>query len=262
MKQIFFLSGLARSGSTLLGSILSQNPDIHVTPTSPMLDLLCFTNQALNTVEEQYTYDHKTVSDNIYNGLIESFYKNIDKPIIIDKHRGWPKNVVPASQFITPNPKIICTNRPVAEVLTSFIVLIEKNKQKDNFVDNALRKKQLPINNQNRARVLWEDYFSDPFRSMNYGLKNHRENLHMVEYHDLISKPDEVLSGIYKFLDLPEHNHNFNKIDNACAELKDSAWGLDNLHNIRPKLEKKSVPPEEVIGKELTLLFSQYDLKY
>ena len=101
MKQIFFLSGLARSGSTLLGSILSQNPDIHVTPTSPMLDLLCFTNQALNTVEEQYTYDHKTVSDNIYNGLIESFYKNIDKPIIIDKHRGWPKNVVPASQFIT-----------------------------------------------------------------------------------------------------------------------------------------------------------------
>ena len=76
MKQVHFLSGLARSGSTLLGSIVSQHPQIHVTPTSPLLDLLNYVNQALNTVEQQYTFDFDTVSTNIYLGLIDNFYQN------------------------------------------------------------------------------------------------------------------------------------------------------------------------------------------
>ena len=40
MKTFYFLAGLPRSGSTVLASILNQNPEVYVTPTSPMLDLL------------------------------------------------------------------------------------------------------------------------------------------------------------------------------------------------------------------------------
>ena len=40
MKTYHFLAGLPRSGSTVLASILNQNPEVYVTPTSPMLDLL------------------------------------------------------------------------------------------------------------------------------------------------------------------------------------------------------------------------------
>ena len=45
-KTIFYLSGLPRSGSTLLGSLIGQRPDFTVTPTSPFLDLLCYTDEA------------------------------------------------------------------------------------------------------------------------------------------------------------------------------------------------------------------------
>ena len=39
-KTYFFLAGLPRAGTTLLGAILEQNPDIYVGATSPVLELL------------------------------------------------------------------------------------------------------------------------------------------------------------------------------------------------------------------------------
>ena len=66
-KKIFFLAGLPRSGSTVLGSILSQHPEIAVTPTSPLLDLLCYTNQAFNEVKQKYTYVTDKITIDINN---------------------------------------------------------------------------------------------------------------------------------------------------------------------------------------------------
>jgi sulfotransferase len=263
MKQLFFLAGLPRSLSTGLGSILSQNPSITVTPTSPLLDLLCYTNEAFNRLNEKYTYDSKTVSSNVYKGIVESFFENIPTPIVIDKHRGHPRNVNPLKMFVTPNPKIICTVRPIPEVISSYIKLIEKNKQDDNFVDNSLRNKRIPVNISNRAKCLWEEYISDPYQSMIHGIKNHREHLHIVEYNELVNNPTNALKDIYKFLELPFYEgHQFNNIHNHCAEEKDAAWGLENLHKIRPKLEKTSTPPEEILGPFLTDYYTQFNLVY
>jgi hypothetical protein len=36
-KKFFFMAGLPRSGGTLLSSILSQNPDVYVSPQSTLL---------------------------------------------------------------------------------------------------------------------------------------------------------------------------------------------------------------------------------
>lgn len=263
MKQLYFLAGLPRAGSTLTGAILSANPSITVTPTSPLLDLLCYTNEAFEKLNEKYTYDSKTVSANVYHGIVNSFFENIQTPIIIDKHRGHPRNVNPLKMFVLPNPKIICTVRPIPDVIASYIKLIEKNKQPDNFVDNDLRNKNMHINTANRAKVLWENYISDPYQSMLFGLKNHRENLHIVEYDRLVKDPVDTLKKIYAFLNLLWYDkHQFSDIHNACAEGKDAAWGLENLHKIRPKLEKQSTPPEEILGPFLTDYYSQYNLVY
>lgn len=263
MKTIFFLSGLPRSGSTLLGSIIGQNPDFHVTPTSPLLDLLCFTNQNFNLLDQKYTYDKDVVSANVYKGIIESFYKHIDKKYILDKHRGHPRNLVPLKRFVADEPKIICTVRPVSEIIASYIKLIEKNKQSDNFIDNHLKSKKIPINIGNRAKCLWEEYIISPYESMKFGLKNYRDNLHIVEYENLVNKPDIVLKEIYDFLGLPHHlGHLYENIHNFCAEEKDAAWGLENLHLIRTILKKTSTPPDEILGPYLTEHYNQFNLVY
>lgn len=263
MKQLFFLSGLPRTLSTGLGSLLSQNPAVTVTPTSPMLDILCYANEAFEKINEKYTYDAKIVCANVYKGIVESFYKHFDTPIIIDKHRGHPRNINPLKTFVTPNPKIVCTVRPIPEIITSYIKLIENNNQSDNFIDNDLRKRNMHINTSNRAKCLWENYISDPYQSMAYGIKNHRENLHIVEYDSIINNPIETLKGIYKFLELPFfENHQFTNIKNTCAEEKDAAWGLENLHKIRPELKKTSTPPENILGPFLTDYYNQFNLVY
>ena len=49
MKNIYFLAGLPRSGSTVLAAILNQHPSVHATSTSGLLDILVGTLTAWNS---------------------------------------------------------------------------------------------------------------------------------------------------------------------------------------------------------------------
>ena len=54
----------------------------------------------------------------------------------------------------------------------------------------------------------------------------------------------------------------YDNIHNFCAEEKDAAWGLENLHLIRKSLGKTSTPPEEVLGAYLTDYYNKFNLVY
>jgi len=260
MKTLFFLSGLPRSGSTLLGSILSQHPKLQTTPTSPLSDLLCFIDDGFSKIDLQYTYDKKNIVYNTYNSILENFYNHIEKPCVIDKHRAWCKNISSIEKFLKQKPKIIATNRRVSEVLASYILLIEKNNEQDNFVDAHLRMEGKMITTDNRLECLWRNYVSDPYESLVYGLTNYRDNIHLVDYNDLTKNPEKELLKIYEFLEVESYSHDFSNIFNTCSEDKDYAWGINNLHQIRPKLQRTSPPAEEVIGIENVKLYDKFNI--
>lgn len=261
-KTILFLAGLPRSGSTLLGSILGQNPKITVTPTSPLLDLMCYTFESFEKLNQTYTFDYKKISDNIYQGILENFYKDVNTDIVIDKHRGWTRNIGPIKQFITKEPKIICTYRKISEIITSYIVLIEKNNLENNFIDEALKERHLPITTENRAKILWNNYISDPYESTVYGIKNCLNNIIFVSYDELILSPQNTLKNIYEFLNIENYSHDFANIHNYCKEDKDYAWGIKGLHDIRSQLKKQSVNPTSVLGPYLTSYYDQFNLQF
>lgn len=240
-KKLFFLSGLPRTGSTLLGSILSQNPEIHVTPTSPMYPLLVETNEAFNRLSLQYTYDHVATSNRVYHALVDAFYDDIKETVIFDKNRGWPKSVEAIKLFLNPDARIIATVRPIAEIITSYIVLAEKDP--DNFIDAHLKALGKDITNESRANLLWSVYLKAPYDILKEGLKTHPENILLVEYNDIALSPDETLEKVYEFCGLDPFTHVWEGIKNTCAEAKDEAWGMKNLHDIRPTLGKRSVNP-------------------
>jgi hypothetical protein len=179
---------------------------------------------------------------------------------VIDKHRAWPRNVNSVKKFLGKDPKIICTNRRISEVIASYITLIKKNNQQDNFVDNYLRSIGKEITLDNRVECLWRNYISDPYESTVFGLSNFRSNIHLVDYNNLTNDPQKELEKIYNFLQIESFDHDFNNILNTCAEEKDAAWGLENLHKIRSKLGRTNLPPEEVIGKENTDLFDKFNI--
>jgi hypothetical protein len=61
---------------------------------------------------------------------------------------------------------------------------------------------------------------------------------HIVEYNDLISKPEETMYGIYKFLELPNYKHDFSDIQKIESD-NDAVLGLPkDLHCIRKSLSR------------------------
>ncbi len=260
MKTLYFLGGLPRSGSTLLGSILNQHSDIYVSPTSPLGDVMTDIEKSFDTLDQQFTFDRKNISYNVYTAVLANFYNHIPKSTILDKHRFWGKNLDTVQMFLSNKPKIVATYRPIPEVLTSYISLIERTKHENNFIDNHIRKDNLPITNNNRADYIWRYYVSPSYDSMVYGLTKYPELVHLVEYNQLLSDPQEELNKIYEFLEVSSHTNTFHNIENACGEQKDEAWGLKDLHTIRPKLSKISQNPIDVIGEENVNLYSKFNL--
>ncbi len=139
MKNIYFLSGLPRSGSTVLAAILSQNPSIHATSTSNLLDTLVGTLRAwadsLTTKAQTDQKKEEEKIQHVLNNICKTQYHDIDKPIILDKARGWADdtNMRTMSKVLGHKPKIIATVRNVEDCAASF-VRVAKPKDLDHFL--------------------------------------------------------------------------------------------------------------------------------
>jgi sulfotransferase len=251
-KTYHFLSGLPRSGNTLLSAILNQNPQIYSSPISPLCDMMFNLEKQLNSESGIRNYENKK---RIINSLLEMpnlFYKDINKPIVIDREKVWgtPDNLSIIRQYINPNPKIIFTVRSVPEILASFINLNPRYLTNEAFnvglySANYLTKKDLlceylMLPNGDIAKALFA--LASAFMPENQGI------FHIVEYDDLVTKPEETMTNIYSFLELEDYKHDFsnivkNEVDN------DEAYGLpSNLHTITNSLVK-SVTDTNVLSE-------------
>jgi sulfotransferase len=157
-RTIHFLSGLPRTGSTLLGSILAQNPCVHVTPTSPLCPLIMDLSQRLDILAAQHTFDVDTFRDKLFASVPTLYFEEFDKPFIFDKNRFWPEHVEAIKRYINPEPRVVATIRPIAEIVTSWIKLC--NRTPDNFIDNHIKTDGHEVNNDNRASLIWQKYLA------------------------------------------------------------------------------------------------------
>ena len=260
MKNLYYLAGLPRAGSTLLGSILNLHPTIQVTPTSPIADLICLTETNIKKLNIQYTFDETLLLDNITIGIFEHAYNHIDKPTVFDKHRGWPRNHTLAQKYIKNKFLGIITYRPIPDIITSYLTLIQNDP--NNFIDQHLRTDGKPLNTRNRADYLWRYYISDPYNSCIFGLEHNREYILPISYDELTNDTKTTLKKIETFFDIADLSLlQLDYIKNTCAEQKDEAWGLKDLHTIRPTIKKVSADPKITLGEELYNYYSKFNLK-
>lgn len=258
-ERIHFLSGLPRSGSTLLGSLLAQNPAVHVTPTSPLYPLLVNANEQINYLDLQHTFDKVAVGNRLYRGIVDAVHGQAPRSIVIDKHRGWPKHVPAIREFVDPQPKIIATIRPISEILTSYIVLADSDP--DNFIDAHLKREQRAVTNEARADLLWREYLKTPYECLRVGLAEHPSAILLVEYHELATRPLDVLSRVAEWLELPAWQPRLDRISNYCAEDKDAAWGMRGLHVIRPAVAYQSADPRHYLPASALDYLSQFNVR-
>ena len=221
--MFYFLSGLPRSGSTVLSSILNQHPQIHSTSTSGLIEILgsiCNTWESSPTTVAQGS--EKDEAYRMLRSVIEAKYKDVKKPIILDKSRGWvnPQIMETMSKVLGREPKIIATVRTTADCAASFIRVA-----KPNDISEFLRSSPLIQHLKSSYAELKNGYDVAP------------KNILFIDYDDLIQSPQEQMNKIHKFLDLEPFEYNFGDIDaKVVAEKDDAAWGIPNLHTISPRL--------------------------
>jgi len=250
-KTYFFESGLPRSGSTLLSAILNQNPDVHCGAISPVLEIMYYTEQYFEGSEQALAYPKPQQQHKIISSVIDNFYDDRKEKYVIDKCRAWPNNVDRAQQYITKTPKILCPVRDVLEILASFIQMIHRNSNQVSFVDKALKDYGYEINDDNRCDYLMcpEGIVDQSLYAFGQGFEKGCEKyMHLIEYNDLVNRPEETMRKVYQFLEIPEYKHDFNNVSNKYREKDNEVYGLSDMHEVYNQVKKTSKRPEEVLS--------------
>jgi len=269
-KTYFFLSGLPRSGITLLGAILNQNPDIYVSPTSPVLDFMMLFNEGTQTNIPYIAFPKEEFIKKNISKICNDWYSDIDSPIIIDKCRGWHSHLVTAG-IITKDIKIICPVRSILDILSSFILLNRKSTEKENYgngttltdLDRNLIENGERVTDTNHCHNLMDETINggviSPFNGLSQLFVENQELfqniIHLVEYEDLISDTKNIMNKIYEFLQLPKYEHDYTNIKNNIRE-DDNMYGMPTLHEIRPTISKSKNNPLEVLDKTIIKQYS------
>lgn len=238
--QFVCLSGLPRSGSTLLSAILSQNPKIHAEGNSAVCQLMWDMLQSYQqkSKEQINANNRQQTIDELISCIPKIYYNKIDdnEKIIVDKCRSWTMgdNIELLKKYIDTNIKIIVLERPIVEIVNSFVKLHKKNNININ-PENYLIPKSEPI-----------------MRSLN-GLihakyNNKDNNFLFLSYNELIENPGETIRKIYDFCGWEYFEHDFNNIVPRYTE-NDEVYGLKGFHDVLPqiKLEKTKIILEKNI---------------
>ena len=107
-KTFYFMAGLPRSGSTLLSSLLNQNPRFYSGPSSPVVPTMLTLENSFHNDELFLGYPKVEVAKNIIASILPQYYSDIDKPVIFDKNRSWVNRMNYISGYFDIVPKVIC----------------------------------------------------------------------------------------------------------------------------------------------------------
>ena len=248
MKDYYFISGLPRSGSTLLSAILKQNPEFYADIASPLqgivtntIDFISESESNLNITEER--------RKNILLSLFEGYYSFIEKSVIFDSSRMWTKNTTLLQQLF-PNTKILCCVRDIVWIINSFEIINNKSP----FYTNTLVKEELSGNVFSRSDAMMDrsgGVIAGPWIALQEGFAINPEMIYFVEYDNLCKNPENEMRNIYIFLEKPYYSHDFNNVEYSNHDF-DMSCNLKDLHTVRKKVEykeQKKVLPKEVWEK-------------
>ena len=244
MSKFVGLSGLPRSGSTILSAILDQNPLIHAEGNSAVCQFIWDMHRSgtVNANEQLKGNNREYVVHDLIAQIPKIYYKDIapTKQIIVDKCRSWTiaDNVTLLQKYIDPAIKIIVLERSVTAIMKSFMKLYQNNNWSESYIHEILKALLVP-----NAEPIMRS-----ISGINLAKKNNAANTFLfIQYDDLIAQPSATLARIYEFCGWKPFAHQFTDVVNAHPE-NDAFYKLEGFHAIRSSLSKEantvSLPPD------------------
>ncbi len=246
-KQYHFITGLPRSGSTLLSSILRQNPQFHASITDPLATMVkgvIESSQEGAGIKTEVPVERRK---NIIEGLFDGFYKHVDKPVIFNTNRAWTLLTPQIKNMYTKSKMIVCV-RDINWVLDSFESAHRRNPFSISTVTGG-------IGGNVYSRV--DDLMNEkgvvgfPYIGIKQAITgNEKDMLLLVEYNDLCKNPEKIMRAIYAFIGQEYYEHDFNDVEASWDEY-DAEIGI-KLHTVRKRVElipRQFILPPDILQK-------------
>jgi sulfotransferase len=249
MDKIHFISGLPRSGSTLLAALLRQNPRFEAGMSGPLAGMFGALLGNMSARNEYSMFIDDAKRERILRGLFENFYADSPAQVVFDTNRAWC-GWMPALARLFPEAKTIACVREVAWVIDSIEKLVQDNVFSPSSIFNysaggTVYTRALGL--VGAEGMVGRSY--DALKQASYGAQ--RERLLLVQYESLVADPGSTMRAIYEFLGEPEFDHDFGHVDYDVAEFDERAGtpGLHTVHGTVAARPRETLLPPELFSR-------------
>ncbi len=248
-KKIHFITGLPRSGSTLLCNILNQNPDFHATSTSGILEIILSIRNQWENVAELRASPNKAGKAAVVNNILHNYVGVIERPVYFDKSRAWIAYIELAEAILGEKAKLLVPVRKITDILSSFENLYRKNahdwqfpQEKSHFFEwqTVEGRADIWMRNDQPVGIAYN-------RIRDAISRGYRDRLLFIEFENLTTNPKETMEQVYEFLEEDNFKHNFNRVKQVTQE-DDDIHGIPGLHIIRSKVAPVKAYRDTLIG--------------
>src|SRR5271165_4113861 len=200
--QIHFISGLPRSGSTLLEGVLRQNPRFHAAISGPMAEMFTSLVRSMSGFNDASIFISDDQRRRVLRSLFEAYYADLtDGRVLFDTSRGWCSSL-PALAELFPNARVGCCVRSPAWILDS----IERHVQQNAFATQRMFSHDPKGNVYTRVEALTgkDGFVKRALGSLRQAWFGEFANwLIAIRYESLVQQPKETIDRLYDLLGEP-----------------------------------------------------------
>ena len=249
--RIHFISGLPRSGSTLLSALLTQNPRFHAGMSGPVGGFFTSLLGQMSGANEFSVFLDATQKKAILKGVFENYYAAQRDKVVFDTNRLWCSKMAALSDMF-PEARVIACVRETAWIVDSIESLIQRNAFEMSKIfsfdaGGTVYGRAEAVSSGNgmvgfALNALKEAYFGA-----------HTKNLMLLRYETLTQSPAAAMQAVYDFVGETVFQHDFNNVVFDADEF-DARLGTPGLHRVgrqvRHDRRETILPPD---------IFRRYD---
>jgi len=235
MARLSFISGLPRSGSTMLAAILRQNSAFHAGMSSPLFSIFSGLLRSMGPGNEYARFLSDGQRESVIRAVFDQYFAGFaDKRLVFDTNRGWSAHLA-ALASLFPDSRVICCVRNPAWILDS----IERRVQSAGLSRSRMFPDDAAENVYTRVEfMLKKGILSGSMQALRqawYG--EHAGRLIAVRYDSITERPAQVMERLYCLLGEPEFSHDFENLEYSEPEF-DEQLGLPGLHEVKRRVER------------------------
>ena len=252
--RLHFISGLPRSGSTLLSALLRQNPRFHASVQSPLQGAFIAARESLST-HESAMFVTEQQRQAVLLAMFRAFYAHLSPgSVAFDSGRSWCA-LLPSLVQLLPTSRLICCVRNPAWILDSMERLFRRSPL---LVPRVVQTDLGNVYTRAEAMMAANQFVGFCLGAAHEAMfgGDSPDRLVVISYDSLVARPKYVMASLYDWLNEPRFDHDFDHVAYDEPHF-DAFLRVPGMHRVtgpvKPTKRSTILPPD---------LFRKYDTEF